>query len=69
MYIVIELQKNGDKVANIVSIYEDKNTADNKYFTILAAAAVSNVERHAVSMLEDTGFCLMSAYYDHTEDK
>lgn len=69
MYLVIELQKTGNQVANIVTTYENKNEADNKYYTILAAAAISSVERHAVTMLSDNGFCLMSAYYDHDTEE
>lgn len=43
MYIVIELQKNGDQVANIVTAHETENDAYSKYHTILAAAAKSTV--------------------------
>ena len=64
-YIVIELQKNGDQISNIVTAFNDANQADNKYFTILASAAISNVERHAASMLTDEGECLRYAHYDH----
>jgi len=43
MYIVIELQKNGDQVANIVTTHETENDAYSKYHAILAAAAKSTV--------------------------
>lgn len=55
MYIVIELQKNNGQVANIVSSYEDLNTANNKYYTILAAAALSDIDAHSAVMLDDFG--------------
>ena len=69
MYLVIELQKTGDVVSNIVTSHETINEADYKYYTVLAAAAVSKVEQHAVSMLEDTGFCIKSGYYIHAEER
>ena len=67
MYIVIELQKSGNELSNIVTTFDNLNEADNKYHTILAAAAISNVERHAASMLSDEGYCIKAEYYDHIE--
>lgn len=69
MYIVIELQKNGSSVANLVTTHQTINEADNKYYTVLAAAAISSVEQHAVSMLEDTGSCIKSGFYTHGENE
>lgn len=69
MFIVIELQKNGNELSNIVTTYDNINEADNKYHTILASAAVSNVDRHAASMLSDEGYCIKCEYYDHTEQE
>lgn len=40
MFIVIEIQKMSDtQIATLVDSYEDLNQAENKYHTILAAAA------------------------------
>ena len=65
MYIVIEIQKNGDQVATLVNSYATKNEADSKFFAVLSAAALSTIERHACSLLTDEGRCLRSEYYDH----
>lgn len=63
MYIVIELQKNGDQVANIVTSHSTRQEAEAKYHTILAAAAVSGVEVHSAVMLSDEGFPLRNECY------
>ena len=62
----MELQKNGDQLSNVVTTYDNIYDADNKYYTILASAAISNVDRHAATMLTDEGFCVKNQYYDHT---
>lgn len=66
MYIVIEIQT-GDKVATLVNAYEDRNAAENKYHTILSAAAVSEVPKHAAVMLTEEGTRLKSECYIHEQ--
>ena len=64
-YIVIELQTNGNQTANIVTTHATREEAESKYHTVLAAAAVSNVEVHAATILTPDGFQLMSQAYHH----
>lgn len=68
MYIVLELQTNGDQVGTLVNKYSDRNEADSKFYQIMAAAAVSNVEKHAAVLLTDDGVNLRNAYYEHKEE-
>ena len=65
MYLVIELQKTGDTLSNIPFAYSDYNQAMSKYHYLLSAAAVSNVERHAVSLLDDTGRVIHFEWFEH----
>ena len=66
MYIVIELQTvNETTVANIVNAYTDQKVAEQKYHTILAAAAVSSLPCHAAVMLDEKGRMIKSEYYTH----
>lgn len=67
MYIVIELQTNNGKTANIVNAYADLNTAFNKYHSILAAAAVSSVEVHTALILTETGGIVRAECFDRRE--
>lgn len=65
-YIVIEIQKNANgQVGNIVTAYEDKAAAENKYHTILAAAAISSIPIHSAVMVNEQGFPLHFESYKH----
>ena len=56
MYLVIELQAiNDSQVANIVTAYTNQNVAEQKYHTILSAAAVSSLPCHAAVILDEAG--------------
>jgi len=66
MYIVIELQTNEEgQTANIVQSYSDRNEAASRYHQILAAAAISDVKKHAAALLNEDGFCEKSEFYEH----
>ena len=67
MYIVIEFQTTRKTAAIVPSVaFTDLNQAYQKYYTILAAAAVSNVPIHAAIMLNEKGELIRSEYFDHT---
>lgn len=68
LYIVIEIQAQGDTASTLTNVYTDRQTAENKYHTVLAAAAVSNVPVHSVTMMNEFGFVIKSEYYKHTEE-
>ena len=66
MYTVIELQTNEEgQTSNIVQAYSDRNEAASRYHQILAAAAISDVKKHAAAMLNEDGFCEKSEFYEH----
>ena len=68
MYIVMEIQKNGDgTIATLVTTYESKNEAENKYYTILAYAAISNLPLHGAVMLHETGSLIKSDSFTHAQ--
>lgn len=67
-YIVIELQTNkAGVVGNLVYDYEDRNQAEAKYHTVLAAAAVSELKTHAAVMLTSDGGYIAAQAYEHGE--
>ena len=68
MYILIELQTTNGQTANIVTAYEDKLQAESAYHSVLASAAVSQVETHAASLLDERGNLLMREFYRHHEE-
>lgn len=65
MYFVIELQTNNGQTANIVTSHATREAAESKYHTVLAAAAVSAVEKHAAVMVSEEGFPIMHQCYIH----
>lgn len=68
MYIVIEIQTNADgTVGNLVYAYADKNEAYSKYHSILAAAAISALPKHAAVILQNDGLPLEFRYFKHAE--
>jgi len=64
-YYVIELQTTGGQTAYLVDGYASREAAEAKYHTILAAAAVSAVEKHAAVILTEEGFEIMHECYKH----
>lgn len=65
MYIVIEMQTADGVVSCLVNQYEDRNAAENKYHSVLAAAAVSACDVHTAIMLTPTGTTVKAEYYTH----
>lgn len=65
--IVIEIQA-GETVSTIVNSYDDRDEAESRYHTILAAAAVSSVPNHSAVMLTTTGQFIKSETYSHSEE-
>ena len=66
MYIVIELQTNtSGTVGNIVTAYNTREQAFQKFYTILAAAAVSSLPVHAAVILDNKGILIASQAFEH----
>lgn len=69
MFIVLELQQTAaDKVSVLTYPYADGSVAENKYHTILAAAATSSVPVHAAAMLNEMGALIKHEYYVHSQE-
>lgn len=68
MYIVLELQTDGSTTSLLPTAFENKNEADNKYHTILATAAMSNLRIHSAAMIDEFGYLMKSDYYQHDEE-
>lgn len=66
MYIVIELQTNANgTVGNIVTAYNTREQAFQKFYTILAAASVSSLPVHAAVILDNKGILIASQAFEH----
>lgn len=66
MYIVVETQTTNGQTSVVTPVsYANRNAAEAKYHTVLAAAAVSNVGVHACIMFDETGYPIMHDCYAH----
>lgn len=64
-YVVVELQTTNGTTTVLTNSYSDRNTAEQKYHQVLSYAAVSTVEFHAASMLDQFGNVMKSECYTH----
>lgn len=66
MIIIQEIQTNGTQTAlTPAATFTDRNQAEARFHTILAAAAVSTVEVHTVIMYDEHGNVLKREFYEH----
>ena len=68
MYLVIEIQTQNGTVSALNYQYDDIGQAESKYFAILSAAAVSNLDVHAAMVLDCRGVVLKNYFYDRREN-
>jgi hypothetical protein len=69
MFIIIEMQTNNNSTAVVTPIptATQENIALQKYYTALAAAAVSNVQLHTVTLLNEEGEVIRTEKFDRRE--
>lgn len=65
MFIIIEIQKNGDTATPITTLFDSKDAAYNKYHQILAAASISNVEEHSAILVSEEGNYIFHEKFTH----
>lgn len=65
MFFVIELQKNGSQVGNIVTAHQTQMDAESKYHTVLAAAALSTLDAHSAILLDEDATPMLYQCYRH----
>lgn len=67
-YVVLEIQTmDGGQVACLATPYDNQMQAESSYHTVLAAAALSSLPRHAAVLLTSDGSVQASQYYEHGE--
>lgn len=69
MYIIQEIQTNGNNTALLPAITKtDKNEMESTFHSILAAAAISSVEVHTVIVYDEHGNTIKRDYYEHLSE-
>lgn len=66
-YLIVEQQTTNGITAVLTTAKPNINEAEQKYHTVLAAAAVSNVEVHSAAMLTERGQLVKYECFDHAE--
>lgn len=68
-YVVIEIQTyDNGTTACLTDSFTEKNLAEQKYHTALAAAAVSGLPCHSVIMVTNTGSFMKCETYENVPD-
>lgn len=65
MFIVVEIQKNGETASPITTLFTDKEAAYSQYHTILAAAAISSVPEHSAILISEEGNYMLHEKFIH----
>lgn len=68
MYIILEMQTNGEQTACLVHTAKEQQQAESIYHQVLAAAAISSVEIHGAALLTEYGFLLQRDAYEHKQE-
>ena len=68
-YIVLEVQTYADGTVGVVPPvhFLDSDQAESAYHSALAAAAISNLPRHSVSLLTTEGYLQEARCYTHPQ--
>ena len=70
MFIVIELQTNDSgELGNLVWSFDKKEEAESKYYSVLSAAAMSNVPVHSAVVLDEQGSLINSHVFFHKTEE
>ena len=65
LYIVIELQKTGNQMSNIVTSHSTLQDAQYKFYSVAASAAISQLDKHSVILINDDGFTIEKLTFEH----
>lgn len=67
-YVVIEIQTmDGGQVACLATPYDSQMQAESSYHSVLSAAALSALPRHAAVIMTSDGSVQMSQSYEHED--
>lgn len=69
MYLVMEIQVFEDgKTSTPTYAYDNRNSAEAKYHSILSGASVSKLPKHSAVMLTEEGYYIKSECFEHQKE-
>ena len=66
-YLVVEMQTDKGTTSTLTYQYTDYALAQQKYFTILSAAVVSQIDVHSAYIVDETAELKAWSSFDHRE--
>ena len=69
LYLVVELQKDGDTLSQIITEQTSLPQANYQFHYAAAFAAISSIDKHSVSILNENGLLVDRAIYNRTEEE
>lgn len=70
MFLVLEIKtNNNNNVETNITTHKTRNEADSAFYQIMSIAAVSNIEKYAVMILDNEGACLRTACYKNGNEE
>lgn len=69
MYLIVEIQTNGEQMAQICQTASTYEQAMSIYHTVLASASISTVECHTCVVLNKEGAEVARESYTHGEER
>ena len=67
-YIVIEMQTTNNVTSTLTYQFDEPALADQQYYSILSAAAVSVVDVHSALIINEVGETLKHDSFTHTQE-
>ena len=70
MYIIQEIQTTNGSSALLPAITkQDRHEAESSWHSIMASAAISNIQVHTVLMYDEHGNIELRGYYEHNSEE
>ena len=69
MYILLEIQVNDNgQVGTLITNYSDLREAESRFYTVMAAAALSELPVHSAVLMTEKGLKLKNGWYTHDDE-
>lgn len=68
MLTVIELQTTNGTTSALTNSYADESQAYQKYYQILSYAAVSDVDIHSATIINEEGYAIENGYFNRVSN-
>ena len=68
MLTVIELQTNNGTTTVLTNSYAEESLAWQKYYQVLSFAAVSDIDIHSATIINEEGYAIENGYFNRVSN-